>query len=406
MKRIVGILMLILAICALAATMSGCVEEKPDEPVYQDYTVSVTDGLGNPMSNVMVKFTTPDGETKTRVTDKTGIVSLKNVIAGEYKILVEQGYSDAIITNGMFTLTADVTTLDLVVRDATKSMDIYGNIPDGSWGSIIGATEYTIPCMAGQTTYYVFTAQTKGVYNFSIDSADSDMTISYCGMPMFVQDHHIDDGPYDGRSFDITVQDTATPYVIAISATQNGTVNLKIERTGDAPFDPNYAPWTVVTPTGEVEKITLPAGTTFNDVDVTDPTVSITLGDDGYYYTADGKLVYIHIGSIPSAKYLDVSIAFIAGLVDESFGQNFGGYVYDENGEFVGKYSYNSLIEEYYNNSDASGVYPLTADLAEAIKCHGNSVGWWKIGTANYLFDGVAVVKGNEWLFLCCTIAD
>ena len=407
MKRNVGILMIILALTILSVMMVGCVDNNtPQEPVYQDYTVSITDGVGNPMSNVMVKFTTPSGDTKTRVTDKTGIVSLKNVIAGEYKILVEQGYSDAIITNGMFTLTAEVTSLNLVVRDETKSMDIYGNIPDGSWASMIGATEYNIPCQAGMTTYYVFTAQTKGVYKFSVDSSDADMILAYCGMPMFVQDHHIEDGEYDGKSFEITVQDTATPYVICISATKDCVANLNVERTGDAPFDPNYAPWTVVTPAAAVEKFNLPAGTVLKDIDVTDPGVSVSLGEDGYYYTSDGKMVYVRLGSAPAEKYLDVSVAFICGLVDENFGQNFGGYVYDENGKFVGKYSYNSLIEEYYNNCDATGVYPLTAELAEAIQCHGNSIGWWKMGTANYLFDGVAVVKGNEWLFLCCTVAN
>ena len=100
---------------------------------------------------------------------------------------------------------------------------------------------------------------------------------------------------------------------------------------------------------------------------------------------------------------MDVSIAFIAGLIDQNHGQNFGGYVYDNNGDFVGKYTYNNMLATYLECCD-KGVYPLTEELAEAIKCHGNSVGWWTPGTANFLFDGVMYNKDTVWLFLCCTV--
>jgi hypothetical protein len=131
--------------------------------------------------------------------------------------------------------------------------------------------------------------------------------------------------------------------------------------------------------------------------------LSVTLGDDGYYYTNSGELVYIRVNSVPNSGYLDVSIALIAGLVDKNIGQNFGGYVYDENGQFVGKYSYNEMLASYFEKLDSTGVYPLTQELAEAIQVHGGSMGWWKPDTVNYLFNGVDVNFDNAWLFLCCT---
>lgn len=412
MKRIVSIFALILAFCALATVLTSCENE---EPVYKDYTVTITDGLGNPMDSVIVKFVNSDGESKSRVTGKDGIASLKNALAGDYTVYIEKGFSNAVIINGRYDLTADVNTLMLVVRDETKSMDIYGDVPDGSYACLVGVGSYTVPCEADKNSYFVFNAQKPGTYKVCVSSEDEKLTVGYYGIPMFVQSTHRGDGEYDGKSFELIIQDSATPYVLGIDASRFVNATLTVERTGDAPFDPQFAPWTVVNSTHDITKFTLPAGATLTDIDVTDPTVSVTLGDDGYYYTADGKQVYIRLGSVCEAGYLDVPLALIAGLIDANFGQNIGGYVYDENGEFVGKYSYNSMIEAYYGGTDEegnytgncdpkTGVYPLTEELAEAIICHGTSAGWWKPNTANYLFNGVNVVTENAWLFLCCTI--
>jgi hypothetical protein len=249
----------------------------------------------------------------------------------------------------------------------------------------------------------VFNATTSGVYRFTLNSEDADAIIGYYGIPLFVQSSHCDEGAYDGKTFELTIQDPETPYVIGIKTTKRAETSFTIERVGDAPFDPYHAPWTVVPATGELTKCNLPETVVLNDLDVTDKNLSITLSEDGYYYTADGKLVYLRINSVSNARYLDVSIAYIAGFIDSNFGQNFGGYVYDDNGDFVGKYSYNEMIGSYYEVCDSMGVYPLTEELAEAIKCHGNSAGWWNPNAANYLFGSVEEVTENAWMFLLCT---
>lgn len=392
-----------IAMMIILPNLSGDNNNDNNGPVYVDYSVQIVDGIGTPVSNVMVAFTTPDGEVKTRVTDKSGLASLKNVLAGEYKVKIEQGYSEVVILQSNYTLTSELTTIKIVVQDEAKTKDIYGDIADDSFAYDIAVGSYTIPCYADQTTYYIFQAVTTGVYKVTLTSTDEKMTVGYYGIPMFVQSTHRGEAEYDGRSFELVIQDNATPYVLGITATKDADANLVIERIGDPPFDPQFAPWTSVHATENFVECTLPAGSVLTDINVTDPSLSVTLGADGYYYTSDGKLVYLRINSIPKAQYLDVSIAFIAGLVDQNFGQNFGGYVYDDNGNFVGKYSYNDMLAKYYEYIDENGVYPLTAELAEAIKVHGNSTGWWNPTAANYLFTGVNVVKENAWLFLCCT---
>ena len=403
MKRIVCILSLILAFSCVMTLMVGCKKEDKKEVTYGDYWVKVVDGLGNPMSQVVVKFTYPDGQTtKSRITENDGIARLNNVPDGTYSVTLEKGFSNAQFDKSQYEITADKKSIMIVVRDETKTSDIYGNFENG-FAYSVGVGSYVIPTVDDYWLYLVFTATSSGVYKFTLNSEDADATIGYYGIPFFVQSTHCGDGEYDGRTFDIIIQDPATPYVIGIHTAKAAETSVVIERTGDAPFDPYHAPWTVVPATDELTKCNLPEDVVLTDLDVTDENLSITLGDDGYYYTADGKLVYIRINSVSNARYLDVSIAYIAGFIDSNFGQNFGGYVYDDNGDFVGKYSYNEMIGSYYEVCDSMGVYPLTEELAEAIKCHGNSTGWWNPNAANYLFSGVDVIIENAWMFLLCT---
>ncbi len=403
MKVTNKLILIIFVISIIAVAIVGCKNE--EEPTYADYSVTVVDGLGNPMPNVMVKFTYPDGETtKTRVTGVDGVAALKNVETGKYDIILEKGFSNAVFDKFNFELTKDMTDLTVIVRDETKSTDIYGEIGDGAFAYNIGVGSYDIPCAENYYIYFIFYAQNKGTYKVTLSSDDSDATVGYYGNPYFVQTTHRSDVEYDGRSFELIIQDPETPYVLGIHTTKKGSANFVIERTGDAPFDPQYAPWTIVKATHNITKCDLPEGSVLKDLSVTNKNLSVELHEDGYYYTNDGKLVYLRINSISDRAFLDVSIAFIAGLVDKNFGQNFGGYVYDSEGNFVDKYSYNEMLAAYYENLDSTGVYPLTADLAEAIKVHGNFAGWWNPDASNYLFADVNEVEENAWLFLCCTV--
>lgn len=409
MKRIVNIFALIFAISAILLTMASC--ETEQEIVYKDYTVSLTDGLGNPMSEVIVKFINSDGESKTRVTGKDGLAVLKNVVAGNYTVYLEQGFSSAVITNGRFELTADKNELNLVLRDSEKTIDIYGAIEDNSYAYVVSSGSYSIPVACGVDSYFVFNAHKSGIYKISIPS-DSSATVGYYGIPMFVQSEHCGEGEYDGKTFELVIQDVGTPYVIGLKSETDEKVSLNIERLSDAPVDPMYAPWTDVSATqASFDKCDF-TGKTLVDVDISDSDFEAILGEDGFYYTAGGKPIYIRITTVTSYGSLDEnfqfnpvvggSLAFMAGHVDQNVGVRIGGYVYDDQGNYVGKYSYNEMIKSYMDLADSNyGVVPLTAELADCIKLHGASNGWFNSSNPGYLFDGIVVDNDNTWLFLC-----
>ena len=373
-----------------------------EETSYADYIVTIVDGLGNPISDIIVKFTNSNGETKTRVTDETGIAVYKNAPAGNYRVDIEQGFSNALIDTTGYKLTADVTTLNLVIRDGSKTVDIAGDVNDGSFAYYIDEGSYQVIADEYGVAYFVFDARISGIYRINITTDNSDATVGYYGIPMFVQSTHRADGDYDGRSFELVVQDPNTPYVIGVKNFGDDDVLLVIERVGEAPFDPEYAEWTQIEKKADIDKCEIPSDVTLENIDITDSTISVTLGDDGFYYTNDGKLVYIKITGTNETYLPGASLAYLAGFVDNNIGMNIGGYIYDENGDFVDKLNYNLMIEEYMKYCDSKyGVVPLTEELAECMKLHGTSTGWWNSSAGNYLFNGVDIVEENAWLFLC-----
>ena len=383
---------------------------KPD-PVYLDYEITVVDSIGNPFANVMVSFTTPEGEVKTRVTGNDGKAVLQNMLEGEYKVKIERGFSSAVISKSEYTLTKDNPSIVIKARDEKNSFEIYGNLEGVTYASNISAGSFTPFIDANTTSYFVFYATSSGVYKVSVTSDEPSMTVGYYGIPLFVQSTHCGEGEYDGKSFELLIQDYSTPYVIGVSSTNDATANLVIERTGDAPFDPIFEDWTNVESTATLTQCDT-TGKTLVDFDIASEDITVSLGDDGYYYTNDGKPVYIRITSTTGHGYVNEnhefvsllggSLALLAGHVDDKVGINIGGYVFDEDGEFVGKYLYNGMIKTYMDYVDSKyGVVPLTAELAECIKLHGESNGWWNSNSGGYLFSQVEVNPENAWLFLC-----
>ena len=486
MKRLLNLL-IIASLCV--ATLLGITSCTENEPVaeYADYKISVVDFMGNPIPNVVATFTDTDGNTKKTITQKDGSAKFKNFVVGENTVLLEKGLSDAAIMQEKYTFTGGATEMRIVLRNEKTSTDVVGEIEEGKYAYSVGVGSHKVLTVANDTSYVIFNAPSTGVYKISFDSADTEMTIGYYGMPMYVQGSHRGDGAYDGKSFELIIQDASTPYVLGLNCKNTTDSTLIIERKGDAPFDPQYAPWTSVNATesfkyyttcaldkliletatstieykittasvtnagigydgsyiatsegGDTKNITISGdsitidGTSYkysikngipqildnngepltdlklsvfgelNDLDISDESLTVTKGDDGYYYTNDGKRVYARIASV--SPYLDASLSLLAGFENDNVGINVGGYVYDAEGNFVAKYSYNELIGKYYEYSDANGVYPLTEELVNAIRLHGDSTGWWNPNAVNFLFADTAYVAANAWLFLCCTV--
>ena len=402
---------LVLTVVILAILLLG--GNKEPEVTYANYTVTVVDGLNNPVSNVMVTFMDEAGNKKMRVTEKDGIASYNNALAGEYTVTIQAGpgNDNTAVIQSTYILTKDVTSAVVVVRDTSKTVDIYGEVPEKAFAYYVNVGDREIVCNAEKSSYVVFHAPQSGIYKILFASDDSGMTVGHYGNPMIAQPTHCGDLNYDGKSFELIIKDQTTPYLIGLYATKDTVATLKIERIGDAPFDPFYdAEWITVESTATLTKCDL-GGKTLTDIDIASADLTVSLGDDGYYYTSDGKPVYIRItsqtgyGRVEDHVFIPAlggSLALLAGHVDQNVGVNIGGYVYDENGNFQNKYRYNDMIKTYMDYVDPDyGVVPLTEELAECIKLHGEANGWFNPASGGYLFDGIDVNVSNAWLFLC-----
>ena len=107
--------------------------------------------------------------------------------------------------------------------------------------------------------------------------------------------------------------------------------------------------------------------------------------------TVDGPVLLLNIDN--NSSYMDA-------LTTVCNNMRLGVYVYDENGEFLHKDSYNDLIWAYNAVADG-GYYPLDATLANMMQVVGEYMGWYSASSPLYLFEGQAVMPENAWLFAC-----
>ncbi len=424
MKTLVRILSLILVISSIVGIFASCQkEDKNDnkneapEVVYQDYTVTIVDDYGDPVRDVMVRFINSAGEIKSRLTFEDGVATYKNAVAGKYTIVLEKGSSVAIFDQTEYQLTAENNTLEVVVRNEKKTVDIYGDaVPEGGYAHIISEGRHGLNSEANTTEYFLLNVYLPGKYKVSFESSDIDMTVGYYGNPMFVQTTHRGDGEYTGRSFELDIRDVLAPYVIGLNYTVNAEATLIVERIGDASFDPNFDVPVVVVDTkrDDLAQFNLPPNTDVRDFDITDPTLSVTVDEDGYYYTSKGERLYLRITTAGNESNMITPLPSLKSMLALGAdpdapvtigGINFGGYVYDEDGNYVENRIYNDMISSYYEVCDGRyGLYPLTEELAEAIQIHGEKSGWWDMDNENTCIFNSDVYAENAWLFFCCTL--
>ncbi len=132
----------------------------------------------------------------------------------------------------------------------------------------------------------------------------------------------------------------------------------------------------------------------------------LVLGSDGFYHlgSASGKIIYVNLG--PSGQY-GISFWNMLGY-EQSGGTNVAAYFYDEDGKFVKKERYNSWLKKYTDclESDGSGFYPLTEDLAYILQNVTQYKGWGDPSDENnFIFSGVSNYnRALAWLFSCGTL--
>ncbi|MBR5124081.1 MAG: hypothetical protein IKU90_03030, partial [Clostridia bacterium] len=187
---------------------------------------------------------------------------------------------------------------------------------------------------------------------------------------------------------------TTAQYVFRVEGTGNGCM-FTATRTGDVPKSPYDEPWIVLTPTADDLKPY--EGVTdgmLTDLDVTNPALTVVLGEDGYYHlnTADGPVVFIRLSS--ASEYL----ADFKTICETT---RLCAYLYNEDGSFDRRESYNEMIEQYLTVANEDGVVPLNEQLAYMVKTAGNYMGWWNFSSNFDIFGDKIVDPAIAWLFAC-----
>lgn len=427
MKNILKAILIAVFTLSVAFAFVACDSGESNDPY--DYTVTIKDGDGNPIKGIIIKLFDSDGtQVGGNVTGADGKVTFSEVINGQYKIKLSKGVTKYNFSKTEYdvTTTSDGYTITLHNEPKDK-VDIYGPaVGEGGEAYVIGSGSYFTNLTPGEMTYFVFYVDMSGVYSVDFLSDESGMSIGYYGAPSYVLDYHcLGDGsvPYDGKGFDIEIPDINTPHIIGIKSETATDCIFNITRKSDLPFRPEYVDWTDVNAYADLSKYTLAEGATLGEFDITDKNLSIVLEKNGKYYTQDGKLIVMRLASASQNSALAyegfLSLKDLAGFSgntsnEESagagvgnVGMNIGGYIYDEDGNFITKKSYNNMIKTYLEYcDDKTGVYPLTDELLDMIKVHGNSAGWWKPNTVNYLFDTEFINQEMAWLFMCSYVIE
>ena len=376
------------------------------------YTVSVVDYKGDAVPNIIVRLLLADGSSfKAQPVGVSGEkvpgrADFTDVNSGSYTVDLMSTSPSKTFEFSKVTVNESNKHVTVIVLNSLgeENYQIYGeNIaPETFVSTVVGSGGYSVGVVDG-ITYFVFFADNKGVYELSVDGG----TIGYYGAPLNVFSASIagDDDKFfvlSDTKLKIEIPDVNTPHVIGIAADEAGRVSLKAEMVSALPNRPEYQEWYAVGAKSELEQFVLDR-TSYSlvEIDVKSRSLSVSLGEDGYYYTSDGNLVVVHINT--ASQYLEAP-AVMAGILNENIGGNFGGYVYDDNGNFLRKEAYNEMIADYSAVADEkSGVYPLTEELANVIKSVGDFRGWWSGGAANVFGDEIKHLVNEDiaWLLLC-----
>lgn len=382
-----------------------------------NYGLWITDGLGMPMTDIIVNIK-KDGET-VKTVRYNGQYSTFDLEDGNYT--VELDLSMLKDTNYVYdvseaVLSPEKKSLSLKIYRTTVGEELlYVSSPiDADYNStFIGTGSYKVSLTAGDYTFFVFAPETPAIYTMTYECDDA-LIISYHGATFFTQGRDLSEDADgfkkygNGLAFDVYSSNIGASYVFAVKSTTATECVLNIQNAGDPGTRLEDQPWVSYT---EDEKLVesmkkYPQEGEYTVIDLGDTSVSAVLNpDDGFYHlnSVDGPVIFIDFTSETS---------YVASLFTICAHQRIGEYIYDSNGNVVEKRSYNELLiqcgmpDPMTEGSAEPGVrVPLTEKLAEAVKSFGEKQGWWEEGADsnifNRVFNGVPYNQEYAWLLYC-----
>ena len=403
---------LLILFATSCTTDNGSQNNPPADDGKVEYTLHIKDGSGNPITDGLVTaYSGEDSVGMKRIGD-TGTVVF-TLAPGNYTLAFDNVPEDLVYDTDAAVFTESVRELTVVFYNKPhEAQTIYATPFDDKEGreyETLGISDgvYFLDLTPGEMNYFIFTPEREGNYRVSA-TASKTVDIGSYGSPMFVlQNKNIE---MDGDTFLMVIRPSyiadgdreTTKFVIGVYGEADSCV-LSILYESDYVKTPEDEIWLDVAPTAKLESFNIEYDNyRVTDLNLTDPNLKIVYNEkDGLYHhmTADGPVVLVRIGS---------ASPYLAAFSDICEVTRLCAYLYDENGNFARKESYNSLIAAYSAVADEkSGLYPLTDDIIYVIKSAGTFNQWWDFASERHIFgeSAPAIVADNAYLFAACYIS-
>ena len=423
MKKLLLILLAILCtVCVVSCGNGNDTDTNTDtstdtntgeQPVEATYKVTVLDTDGSPLADCVVYF----GD-KMTFTDANGVASM-TLTGNEFAIKVTDLAKKEYFIGENVTVTPDNNEITVKVSQSASGLPYERVSDNGTPDDITDDRRAYLVSKAGVyytqnisneiITFFLFTAEQDGIYEFSIDIEGE---VGYYGAPLNALDHPIEPLPDENGVVTLEIKKknlasestVATPYLIGIKAknAQDTSCSFTIKRASDPVYTPADDPYTYITNPSKPESLFISYKNWIikqSNIDITKSEINLVYSESDKCYhldSEDGPIVYVRMGS--DSMYLPSFYKVCETSLMSS-------YIYDDEGNYLYKEAYNALVNQYYELCDKeTGLYPLDKYMEKAIKNHGNSVGWWDEKSPMYIFGETDINKDNAWLFACCTI--
>ena len=384
-----------------------------------NYGVWITDGLGMPLTNIIVNIK-KDGETVKMVQYK-GQYATFDLEDGEYTVELDLSGLDAeyVYDTEACVLSPDKKSLNIKLYRTASAYEepLYVGYPvDADYDATVisDAGSYKMSLTPKDYTFFVFTPHTAAIYTITYE-CEGELRLSYHGGTFFVQGNDISEDNSEfskygnGLAVNVYSSSIGATYVFAIRSKGATECTLNIQNVGDPGTRFVEEPWTPYQEdAGKVEEMkNYPQEGTYTTIDLGDTSISAVLNpNDGYYHlnSVDGPVIFLDFTT---------DSQYIASIYTICANQRMGAYIYDADGNVVEKRSYNELFFQCgmpdpvtaETTPDPGIRVPLTEKLAEAIQSFGNNQGWWKEGADSNIFStafaGLPFNQEYAWLLYC-----
>lgn len=388
------------------------------------YKVTLMDAAGNPCGDKMLVTFMKDGTKVSMIKVNKEGVAQKELPKGDYTVVVSSTNADAVFyySEESASLSADKTESTIVLYNEqgeeyqtihAVSPSLGQNLPYEAYQVSAGSTHVYLT--AGDRAYFLFAPTQSGTYEFSVNGDMASIGI-YGGSVNYIQDHSMFD--VVDNKINVSVYSSmigsgvtgTTVYVIGLDGIEGAEdCILNIIRTGEPAWTIDSEPWNVYKPQIAINPFALAPGSVLKEFDLTAATdaYKLVLDADGYYHlnSATGPRVYIQL----EEQMFGISMLEMVGEIIFQDGELIPTgtapfrYMYNNGKDDFFKEDYTDAMREYVTNRcPATGVYPLTKDLAYILPMGMKNLGWLREDTSNYLFRDLEDFNPElGWLFMC-----